>query len=184
MADKTIAQAAIILQQGGLIAYPTEAVFGLGCDPFNPIAVERLCALKQRSIDQGLILIAANFSQVQKLITPLSEEILQRATSTWPGPHTWVFPGSELVPEWVSGSHPSIALRVTAHPIATAICQQFGGAIVSTSANRHGQPPARTANEVRAMLGDEVDFIVEGEVGGLAQPTPIRDVVSGEVFRS
>lgn len=183
VAEKAITQSAAILQQGGLFAYPTEAVYGLGCDPFNRAAVERLCALKQRSIEQGLILIAANFSQIEKLIAPLSEEILQRAKSTWPGPYTWVFPRSELVPDWISGDHPTIALRVTAHPIAAAICQQFGGAIISTSANRHGHAPARTAEEVRAMLGDKVDFIVEGEVGGLAQPTPIRDGVSGEIFR-
>ncbi len=182
--DDVLQQAATVLHQGGLIAYPTEAVYGLGCDPFNRNAVERLCALKQRSLKQGLLLIAANFAQVERLIAPLPQAALDRAKATWPGPHTWVFPRSAEVPDWISGEHSGIALRVSAHPIAVALCEQFGGALVSTSANRHGTPPALSAAEVAAGFGNSINLIVEGALGGLGQPTPIRDALSGAVIRA
>lgn len=173
-----------VLQTGGIIAYPTEAIFGLGCDPFNRSAVERLCALKQRSSAQGLILISANFSQIEKLIAPdVSFTALNSAQNTWPGPYTWIFPCSSYVPKWISGEHSSVALRVTAHPIAASLCNAFGGPLVSTSANRHAAAPARTASEVQAIFGEEVQLIVDGALGGLVNPCPIRDALSGAVIR-
>jgi L-threonylcarbamoyladenylate synthase len=106
-----------------------------------------------------------------------------RARATWPGPHTWVFPRSPATPEWLAGTHSGIALRVTAHPLAAALCQACGHALVSTSANRHGVAPARSAAEVRLAFAGTLGYVLEGATGGLERPTPIRDAISGEVLR-
>jgi L-threonylcarbamoyladenylate synthase len=182
--DSAIAEAVAALRQGGVIAYPTEAVFGLGCDPFDAAAVARLFALKQRPATQGVLLIAADFAQVEKFIGAAPAVAIARARATWPGPQTWVLPRSAQTPSWLAGAHDGIALRVTAHPLAAQLCRVFGGAIVSTSANRHGQPPARTATEVRSAFGSELAYILEGPTGGLERPTPIRDAIDGEIIRA
>jgi L-threonylcarbamoyladenylate synthase len=182
--DSAIAAAVAALRAGGVIAYPTEAVYGLGCDPFNSDAVARLFALKQRPASQGVLLIAADFPQVEKFIGAAPTDAIARARATWPGPHTWVFPRSATTPDWLAGNHTGIALRVTAHPLAAQLCRVFGGALVSTSANRHGMAPARSAQNVRAAFDAEVAYVLDGLTGGLEQPTPIRDAMSGEILRS
>lgn len=177
-------QAVACLESGGLIAYPTEGVFGLGCDPFNQTAVERLLALKQRPVEKGMICIASNWQQVAALTLPVTQAQMNTVMSTWPGAHTWVFPASERAPKWITGQHTCIALRVTAHPVISALCKAWEGPIVSTSANLAGQPPARTAQQVREQLPSGIDFIVPGEVGDLVNPTPITNVVTGESLRA
>ncbi len=177
--DKAIA----VLKQGGIIAYPTEAVFGLGCDPFNKNAVLRILEIKNRSADKGLILIAANWQHLENLVQPLDSNILQKAFAAWPGPITWVFPASNIVPAWIRGAYDSVALRITNHPIAKKICENYGGPIVSTSANIEGSPPARTVTEVLEYFPNKIDYIVPGEVGDLKQPTKIYDVLTGKILR-
>jgi len=181
-----IEAAVAALRCGGVIAYPTEAVYGLGCDPLDQAAVGRLFLLKQRPPTQGVLLIAASFAQVEKYIDAerLPASAFARAQASWPGPHTWVFPRAASVPAWLAGDHAGIALRVTAHPLAAELCRAFGGALVSTSANRHGTAPGLSAATVRAEFGSELAYILDGEVGGLDRPTPIRDVVSGEMLRT
>ena len=179
-----IAAAAAALRRGAVIAYPTEAVYGLGCDPSDADAVARLFALKQRPATQGVLLIAADFAQVEKFIGAAPEAAIARARASWPGPQTWVLPRSAQTPPWLAGAHAGIALRVTAHPLAAQLCRAFGAAIVSTSANRHGQPPARTAADVRSAFGDELAYILDGPTGGLERPTPIRDAIVGEIIRA
>lgn len=176
--------AAAFLRGGGVLAYPTEAVYGLGCDPDNRAAFERLFALKRRPPTQGVLLIAADLDQVRPWIGDAPAQALERARATWPGPHTWVFPRSARVPEWVAGGHAGIALRVTAHPLAAALCRAFGGPIVSTSANRHGEPPVTTTAAVEAALGAELEAVLDGPVGGLERPTPIRDALTDAIIRS
>ncbi len=175
--------AADLLRDGSVLAYPTEAVFGLGCDPNNRVAFEKIFTLKQRPPEQGVLLIAASFEQIEDWIDAPPEAIA-RAQATWPGPHTWIFPRSRRVPEWVAGGHSGIALRVTAHETAAALCRAFGSPIVSTSANIHGQPPARSAKECEAMFGSALDGILNGETGGLSRPTPIADAVTGAIIRA
>jgi L-threonylcarbamoyladenylate synthase len=181
--QKDINNAVAIVKQGGIIAYPTEAVFGLGCDPFNENTVLRLLKLKQRSIDKGLILIAAKWQDVKNLSQPLAHNILQKAFATWPGHITWVFPATKLVPAWIRGAHKSVALRITNHPIAQKICEAYGGPIVSTSANIEGQTPAHTTDEVLQYFPHELDYIVPGNVGKSQQPTKICDILTGKVLR-
>ena len=175
--------AAELLHAGGVLAYPTEAVFGLGCDPDNRAAFEKIFALKRRLPEQGVLLIAASFAQISGWIYAPPDAIA-RATATWPGAHTWIFPRSPRVPEWIAGGHSGIALRVTAHATAVALCRAFGGPIVSTSANVHGQPPARSAAECEAVFGSALDGILQGETGGLPRPTPIADAVTGAIIRN
>lgn len=178
--------AAALLRGGGVLAYPTEAVFGLGCDPHDRGAFERLFALKQRPSTQGVLLIAADFGQVERYIdfTAVPGAVLQQVRASWPGPHTWIFPRSNQVPDWVAGKHAGIALRVTAHAPAAALCRAFGGALVSTSANPHGQPPARTAQVVAEYFGDELDGVLEAPLGGQCSPTVICDALSGAIIRA
>jgi len=173
------------LRRGGIIAYPTEAVWGLGCDPFDEAAVLRLLSLKQRAMDKGLILIAATTAQFDGLADWGALPDARRAAvlASWPGPHTWIVPATARVPRWITGGHDGVALRVSAHPLVVALCEGFGAAVVSTSANRAGAPPPRTVDELDADLHAGVDAMVAGETSGLARPTPIRDARSGAALR-
>ena len=176
--------AARAVRAGGLIAYPTEAVYGLGCDPCNEQAVIRLLTLKRRSIRKGLILIAADFAQLEQFLQPLAPPDRARLAATWPGPQTWLIPARITVPRWLRGRHDTLAVRVTAHPLAAALCRACGHPLVSTSANRSGRPPARTALAVRRQLGRSLDHLLPGPTGGALKPTAIRDLRTGQMVRS
>jgi L-threonylcarbamoyladenylate synthase len=183
MTDWHIKQAVRCLTAGGIIAYPTEAVYGLGCDPLNEIAVNHLLALKQRSWQKGLILIAVDFVQLTLFLEPLTPTLKKRVFATWPGTVTWLLPAKPDVPRLLRGKSSQLAVRVTAHPHAAALCQQWGGAIVSTSANLTNRPAARTAFKVRQVFGDTLDYIVPGQVGGCTRPSEIRDGLTNTVLR-
>lgn len=177
-------EAARVLRNGGLIAYPTEAVYGLGCDPLNPAAVLRLLALKRRPLEKGVILIAAEFTQLLPFIGVLPDALEKKVCATWPGPVTWLLPVDDTVPRWLRGGHDSLAVRVTAHPAAAALCRAFGGAIVSTSANIGGQAPARSPLAVQRIFGRQLGGILHAPLGGLDRPTAIRDGRSGRLVRA
>jgi L-threonylcarbamoyladenylate synthase len=178
--------AAALLRDGGVLAYPTEAVYGLGCDPHNETAFERLFALKQRPPTQGVLLIAADFSQVERHIdlAAVPADVLAQVRESWPGPNTWIFPRSADVPAWVAGAHAGIALRVTAHEPAAALCRAYGGALVSTSANPHGEPPARSADVAAGYFGPALDGLLDAPLGEHQRPTTIRDALSGAIIRA
>ncbi len=179
----TIDDAARALRQGEVIAYPTEAVFGLGCDPLNYEAVAKLLDMKGRPESAGLILIADDYSRFADFAGDIDEDRLKTAQNSWPGPVTWLFPKSAQVPGWISGEHDSVALRVTDHPETRQLCAAYGGAIVSTSANRSGSEPARSRAEVEAAFGPLIYGVLAGELGGLERPSEIRDVRTGETLR-
>jgi len=178
--------AGALLRSGGVLAYPTEAVFGLGCDPHDERAFARIFALKQRPPTQGVLLIGADFAQVSRYIelSAVPAAVLDEVRGSWPGAFTWVFPRAADVPAWVCGEHAGIALRVTAHAPAAALCRAFGGALVSTSANPHGQPPARDADTVRGYFGAGLDGLLDAPLGGQTRPTTIRDALTGAVIRA
>lgn len=177
--------AARLLRAGGVVAYPTEGVYGLGCDPLDGAAVETVLRLKGRSRRKGLILVAADFEQVAPFLAPLRDpKLRKRLALDWPGPVTWVLRAAWAVPSWLTGGRDTLAVRVTAHAGVAALCRAFGRALVSTSANRSGGRPARSALAVRRLFGDAVDMIVHGPLGGLAGSTPIRDGSSGQLLRS
>ncbi|MDC8829134.1 Sua5/YciO/YrdC/YwlC family protein [Alteromonas gilva] len=172
-------------ENGQLLVYPTEAVMGIGCDPNNEDAVMALLDLKQRPVEKGLILLAANYSQLLPYVNDnaIPQDKRFSIFSCWPGPVTWLLPKSATAPGWITGEHEAIAVRVTAHQGARALCEKLGRPIVSTSANLTGQAPAVTQQQARAYFGDRVHYI-DGEVGGAQQPSTIRDALSGAIIRN
>jgi L-threonylcarbamoyladenylate synthase len=177
-----IQQAALVVRNGGVIAYPTEAVWGLGCDPWNGDAVERLLALKDRPVHKGLILVAADIEQFDFLLEDLPEIWLARLSGSWPGPNTWLVPHQNRLPEWISGQHSSVALRVSDHPQVRALCRHTGP-LVSTSANPAGRPSARSRLRIEQYFPGQLDRVLGGNLGGRKNPSLIRDLVSGDVVR-
>lgn len=167
------------LREGKLLAYPTEAVWGLGCDPLNRQAVADLLALKGRTATKGLILIAADFGQIEAFLDISSAEMRNRLLASWPGPVTWIVPAAPKTPAWLRGKRGTLAVRVTAHPLASALCRAFGGAIVSTSANTSGARPARTLVQTRRYFTRTPLNFLPGAIGGMDRPTAIYDASSG-----
>ena len=178
-----VQKVAQLVHAGGVIAYPTEAVWGLGCDPWNPVAVERLLALKSRDAAKGLILVAASIEQFDFILEDLPERWLDRLASTWPGPHTWLVPHQQRVPAWICGEHASVALRVSDHPLVRELCVACGP-LVSTSANPAGRPAARSRLRVQQYFADQLDGVLNAELGGRKNPSTIRDLATAEIVRS
>ena len=188
------------LDNGEVIAYPTEGVWGLGCDPFNADAVNRLLAIKNRSMDKGLILVAANLDQISPLLHSLSDEQRSRLNqsvsensssrlSLHPALHpasrptTWLIPSHDLIPSWITGAHSTVAVRITKHPTVAALCQAYGGMIVSTSANPSKQRPALTQLTARHYFSKQINVYLSGKVNCAGEASEIRDLVTGDVLR-
>lgn len=180
------ARAVAVLDCGGVIAYPTEAVYGLGCDPFNPIAVERLLKLKKRSAAKGLILIASRWSQVEALCSELNEKQKTKLINVKPEkPITWLVPDhQELVPAWVKGNHQKFALRISSHPVVSDLCDAYGGPIISSSANYAGERPIKSKLKLLKMSSRQIDYIVPGSLGSAPAPSEIRDIETNQIVRS
>jgi len=177
------------LKQGDLIAYPTEAVWGLGCDPFNAKAVDKLLSLKGRTVDKGLIVVAANVDQCRLITQHLPPELrsrfqthcervepTQRAT-------TWVIPNNNAMPRWITGQFNTVAVRVSRHPIVVELCQAFDCMMVSTSANLSGQVAAQNRHQVEDTFLNRVQVYVDGSLGGQQQTSELRHLVTNEVLR-
>ena len=180
----TAVYAAAVLKSGGLVAYPTEAVWGLGCDPWNQVSVERLLALKQRDRAKGLILVAAGGEQLEPWLRVLDADQRKRVCTIAAHPTTWLIPDpAEAAPAWIRGEHTGVAVRISEHPGVVALCRAFGGPLVSTSANPSGSPAARNRLAVQQYFGAAVDCYLPGEVGSAAGPSIIRDLISGKVLR-
>ena len=171
------------IREGGTVAYPTEAVFGLGCDPANPSAVARLLALKNRPWQKGLVLLAGNLQQIAPWLQALSDYSLQKLYKSWPGPTTWLLPVSSSCPDWLTGTHETLAVRISAHPLVQDLCAILDGPVISTSANSSGQRPARSVLELRLRFGTRIDFVLPGRLGDQERPTLIRDLASGKLIR-
>jgi L-threonylcarbamoyladenylate synthase len=173
------------LRSGAVIAYPTEAVFGLGCDPENASAVQRIYKVKSRPTSKGLILIAGSVEHINRYVDwdSVDADVYAQVRSTWPGPQTWILPARSCVDRALTGGGSGIAVRVTAHQPAAALCNAFAGALVSTSANPSGIAPARSVQSADKYFGSEVEFYLDDVVGPQAKPTSIRDARNGRVLR-
>lgn len=173
------------LRAGEVILYPTEGVWGIGCDPFNEAAMLRLLDIKQRPVEKGVILIAADLEQLRPCLDlgALPPPRLAEVLASWPGPNTWIMPASRQVPRWITGDHDSLAVRVSAHPQVVALCRAFGGPLVSTSANLSGQPAVTRREDLDPALLARVAGVTEGQTGGRDAPTPIRDARTGASLR-
>lgn len=172
------------IECSGVVACPTEAVWGLSCDPFDQRAVMRLLQLKQRPLHKGLILVAASATQLDFLLEDLPGQQREQLAASWPGPATWLVPHGGRVPPWIHGAHATVAVRVTAHPVLSRLCSAWGGPLVSTSANPGGAQPARAGFQVQRYFGASLQGILPGHTGSSDSPTVIRDLASGKVIRA
>ncbi|NND58884.1 MAG: tRNA threonylcarbamoyladenosine biosynthesis protein RimN [Gammaproteobacteria bacterium] len=175
--------AADFVAAGAVIAYPTEGVYGLGCDPDDSAAVARILDIKQRSWRQGLILIASTIEQLDPYLGNLDSRQRNRIAVPGLDPVTWIAPASVHAPDWLTGGRATIAVRLTTHPVAAALCDACASALVSTSANISGRAAARSALAVRKQLGSAVDYVLVGQVGELGGATPISDLLTGKRLR-
>ena len=189
MITTSISKAAQYLQQGDVLAYPTEAVWGLGCDPFNEAAFQRILALKHRPIEKGVILLAGHINQIENLLENLDSSIRQRVIKSWSNRFvteraiTWLLPADQHIPTWIKGQHPLVAVRVTTHPLCVDLCQTFGGFIVSTSANPTGQIPAQCLQTAQQYFGSDI-YYLNGDLGQSQEPSRILNALTGEIIRA
>jgi L-threonylcarbamoyladenylate synthase len=182
--NKEIQQAVEILKSGEVIAYPTEAVWGLGCDPFNRVAVEHILTIKNREQEKGLILVASDIRQVEGLLVNITWSQQLKLKQSWPGPTTWLIEDTNnLIPQWIKGQHSTVAVRVSAHPTVKALCDTYGGLLVSTSANPSRLPPAASQEQAQAYFAASVSFYVKGNLGSSKEPSKIISLEDGVTHR-
>ena len=174
-----ISQAQVILQHGGVLAYSTETVLGLGCDPNNQDATNKILWLKNRAAENGLIVLVDELKTLQNLTQPLSQEQLAKITAA--KNTTWLVPAKHSVPTWVRGDHEKLAIRITQHTTAKPLSCATEG-IISTSANISTYKTLVSQDEIRDWFGPHVDYIVIGEAGS-EKPSQIKDLLTGEVIR-
>lgn len=170
------------LQHGGVIAYPTESCYGLGCDPSNRRAVQRILQLKGRPQRKGLIVIGSDVRQFRRYLAPISDSLAARLGEWWPGPNTLLLPLSKRCPRWLSGAHDTLAVRVSAHPTCRELCRRLGMALVSTSANRAGCQPIKDAKACARIFGTQV-LTLSGQIGRCKRPSRIIEPLSGKTYR-
>lgn len=179
----SVSEAARCVTDGGIIAYPTEAVYGLGCDPNNTAALERLVGIKKRAVSKGFILVASNFEQLQPFIAPLTETERQTVMKTWPGPVTWVVAAAEHTSMLLTGGRETLAVRISAHPVVRELCQTLGFALVSTSANLSGTTSITNPDILVQQFGHGIDMLVEGALGEEHSATAIFELATGIKLR-
>jgi len=174
----------LALQSKKVIAYPTEAVFGLGCNPDDEKAIDALLTLKQRPREKGLILVAANYNQLRPYVDDSKLNRVQRQNifASWPGAITWVIPANTKTSCWLTGRFNSLAVRVIAHPLIQQLCAYYGKPIVSTSANLNGYQPCRSESEVEMQFGTDLS-VLSGQISGRKKPSEIRDSLTGKQIR-
>ncbi len=182
MLTHRLQQAATVVERGGIIAYSTDTVLGLGCDPHNRDAVEKILWLKGRSVDKGLILLTENLETLQQIAGPLGAAQRQQVSASLAGPPTtWVVPAQGTVPAWITGANDSVAVRIPQHPVASGLCARAGD-LVSTSANVSGYPTATRARQLRDWFGPHLDYVILGPAGTGA-PSVVRDLMGTGVHR-
>lgn len=173
-----------IMRQGGVIAHPTEAVWGLACDPFSETAVDDLLVLKGRPIEKGLILVSSNIDHFTYLLKPLCSDMRARFCEPTLRPTTWIVPDpAQIMPAWIRGSHAGVAVRVSNHPVIKELSGFFGGPIISTSANPAGKKPAMSVREIRQYFKGNLDYVLSGSLGGALRPSQIIDLATGKILR-
>ncbi|MBM7073217.1 threonylcarbamoyl-AMP synthase [Shewanella sp. 202IG2-18] len=174
-----------IIEAGGIVAYPTEAVYGIGCDPDNVEALEKILKIKQRPWEKGLIIVASDFEQLKDYVdfSKLTPQQVEQVQSKWPGPVTQVMPALERVSPKLRGTFDTIAVRISAHPVVKDLCDAAGKPLVSTSANLAGEPPIRSGDEIKAQFDEHIDALILGDLGQQTQPSTIIDARTGQILR-
>ncbi len=183
MQDYLVLQnAAEIIDQGGVVAYPTESTFGIGCDPNNLSALKRILSIKQRNVEKGLIILVSDIKQAEPYILPLNQQQIETINQPNERATTWLIPRKKLLPQELCGIHPKLAVRVTNHPVAKALCEKLGYPLVSTSCNLSGQSAMSDACAIKVKMGDKLDMVISGKVGG-QEASQIIDLESGQILR-
>lgn len=180
MASREAVRHAIeVLRQGGVVAFPTDTLYGLAADPRSVEAVERLFAIKGRDAGHAVPLIAASGEQASQAAV-FDDRATRVASAFWPGPLSIVLPAREGIRAEILGAGRSVAVRVPAHPVARALCEAFGFCVTATSANISGQPPTASPQVVANTLGALVDYVLDdGESPG-GRPSTIVDLCGPE----
>lgn len=176
VSDREIDEAVAILRAGGLVAFPTETVYGLGADASNPDAVRKIFAAKGRPHDHPLIVHVADAVQLANWARETPEAARKLAKTFWPGPLTLILKRSPRVGEFVTGGQDTVALRVPSHPVAQALLRRFGGGVAAPSANRFGRVSATTAEHVRREFGGTVDCVLDGGAADVGIESTIVDL--------
>ena len=171
-----------VCETGGIIAYPTEAVFGLGCIPIYEHSVRRILRLKRRSIRKGLILVAGEIGQLEEFVDFSKVKNVKTVFYSWPGPVTWVIPARQITPAWLTGEHKTLAVRVSSHDLIKLLCAELGP-IVSTSANPSNASPARSSQRVRSYFHEKIDYVIPAKITNNSNPSEIRDAQTGNILR-
>ena len=171
------------IEDGGVVACPAEAVWGLSCDPFCEAAVGTLLAMKGRPVVKGLIVVAADVAMLAPLLTPLEAGPRAELEMSWPGANTWLLPNRGVFPSWITGDSEEVAVRVSRAPALQALSRALGRPLVSTSANPAGAQPARHAFQVVRYFGAALPR-ARGSVDAAAKPSTIRRLGTGEVLRA
>ncbi len=171
------------IQIGGVIAYATEAVYGLGCDPENDQAIQKILDLKGRDAKQGFILIASQISHVEKYLGELSPQEIKLLEQTWPEPTTLILTANESVSDLITGGRKTVAVRITTHHDTKSLCEALGHALISTSANKSGQPAMTHAWQIQQQFSDGIDYLFPSALGGESKPSTIIDAKSGKILR-
>ena len=172
-----------VIKQKGIVAYPTEAVFGMGCAPQYEQSIQRLLAIKQREASKGFILIAASLEQFSSYIHPLTDKIVKRIQAKSPHPITWLVPASETISPLLTGKHKTLAIRITQHPSCISLCNALGHPLISTSANPADLPPAMTIKEVKTYFSSSIDGLLDCPLGHANAPSEIRDALTYQRLR-
>lgn len=176
-----IDKACALVQAGEVIAYPTEAVYGFGCDPFNKEAVDKLIRIKKRSVFKGFIILISSYEQLFQLIKPLNEDLLQKVKLSWPGHITWVFPKGNGVPDWLSPDGKTIAIRMSGHPVCRKLC--INSPLISTSANISKKTAITNFQDLLVPELIDVAAVVQGDLGKESKPSIICDVITNKILR-
>lgn len=178
--EENIRRAAVIIRLGGVVIYPTDTVYGLGCDPANVDATRRICEIKGRA-DKPLPLACSDVEAAKRIVkfNPIAEKLAERF---WPGPLTMVLPAKVDYPIWVTHGARTLGVRVPGHPVARRLAKLSGGVIVTTSANKSGEPPPKTALEAAEQIGEEVDLILDAGPAPLKQPSTVLDLSGDELW--
>ncbi len=177
----TIQCAAEVLKAGGVVLHATEGIWGLACDPWSASAVEEILSIKQRPAEKGLIVIGAKATDFAPQLAGVDAAARKQIVASWPGRHTWILP-DVTYPEVVRGFRETLACRVPGHAQARALCTQFGGTLVSTSANVTGVPAITQAAEARQQFAALVDYLLPGEVGKVGTASVIHGL-DGAILR-
>ena len=199
----SVLQAAKWLKEGQLLAYPTESVWGIGCDAYDEAAVQRILNIKQRPQAKGMIDITDSTERLIPLLASLNQAQRNTIIKSWQTDsenidlqykqaHTWLLPIPQtlitVIPPWITGQYQTVAVRVIAHPIIRQLCQQLVsvhnpfGLLVSTSCNPSGQPPAINFTDAYAYFDEQISYL-QAETLGYTLPSQIRDATTGSIFR-